>query len=119
MGSPTLVTIGHSQFLILERSIRSIGPLAHRAVVVASPVVAEEPQRKHSVRRTDAALSIRNDVLVKRDSYGLKHGPELGRGFERPVAVLCDQVEPLEMDSARHPAGSRVAPAVGAVPLLV
>ena len=44
-----------------------ICPLAHGAVVVAGPVVAEEPQREYSVRRTDAPLSIGYDVLVRRD----------------------------------------------------
>ena len=51
-----------------ERGIVAVGPLAHGGVVVLGLVVAHQLQDEHSVRRTDAALSIGVDVLVGRDA---------------------------------------------------
>ena len=53
-----------------QRGVVPVRPLAHRGVVVAGLVVAQQPQREHSVRRTDAALSIGQHVLVGRHSDG-------------------------------------------------
>ena len=81
----------------LERQRRrvSVGPLAHRAVVVPHPIVAEHLQDEESVRRTDSTLSIGDDLLVRRHAQRLQRGPDLGGGFEGLMTVVGHQVEPL------------------------
>ena len=44
----------------------AVCPFAHRAVVVAGFVVAEQFEDEYSVRRTDAALSIGYDFFFRR-----------------------------------------------------
>ncbi len=65
--------------LHLQGRVFHIGPLAHGAIVVLGLAVAEELQDHHTVRRTDAALSIGEDVLVRSNALLRKDPPNLFR----------------------------------------
>lgn len=54
--------------------IITIRPLTHRTIVITHAVVTQQLQDKQSVRRTDATLSIDNDLFVRRDARRLQHG---------------------------------------------
>ena len=62
-GTIRLLTARQGQ-LEFQRCVFAIGPLPHGGVVVLGLVVANQLQDEHTVRRTDAALSIRIDLLV-------------------------------------------------------
>ncbi len=47
-------------------SVVPIRPLTHRSVVVSGPLVAQQIEDEHTVRRTDAALSISDDLFFRR-----------------------------------------------------
>ena len=83
-----------------ERRVLSIRPLTHRAVVVARPLIAEQPQNEYAVRRTDAALSIGYDFLVRRRADLFKHCPKFVRGFDCLMAVIRYKVQPFQVDRA-------------------
>ena len=72
--------------------------------------VAEKPEREYSVRRTDAALSIGYDVLVGRYAPSALQASTLSSeaGLRRAVSVFGYEVEPFEVDCARHAASARV-----------
>ena len=102
-----------------ERRAFAICPFAHRAVVVSCSVVTQELQNKHSVRRTDATLSIGNNLLVRRGSDLFEHCPQIFRRLYRLVTVVCDEVQPFEMNGARYATRPGIPSGVTAVPLTV
>ena len=85
-----------------QRGILAVGPFAHGGVVVLGPVVAHQLQDEHAVRRTDATLSIGYDFLIRCRSDFFKHCPQLVGRLYRLVAVVCDEVQPFEMNGARN-----------------
>ena len=78
-----------------ERRILTVSPLAHRAIIVSRAVVAEQLQDEHSVRRTDAALSIGDDFFFRRRADFFEHSPQLVGRLYRLVAVVRDEVQPF------------------------
>lgn len=104
--------------LDLQRSVLHVGPFAHGAIVVLSVVVSHQLHDEHTVRRSDATLSIRVNVLVRRDAILRQDAPYVSGGLEL-VRVPVHQVEPFQMHRSRYVADSLVAPASAAVPLSV
>ena len=104
--------------LDLQRRVFHVGPFAHGAVVVLGLVVPHQLHDEHTVRRTDTTLSIRVDILVRRDAILRQDAPYVSGGLE-PVGVPVHEVEPLQMHRSRHVPNPLVAPAGAAVPLAV
>ena len=75
-----------------ERCILAVSPLSHRAIIVARALIAEQLQDKHSVRRTDAALSICYDFLVRSCPNFCEHCPEVIGGLYGLMAIVGDEV---------------------------
>ena len=65
-----------------QGSVFLVGPLAHGGVIVLGVFVAEKPKDEYAVRRTDAALSIREYLLVRGDAVLVQYLPDLLWGFE-------------------------------------
>ncbi len=63
-----------------------VGPLTHGGVIVLGLFVAQKPKDEHAVRRTDAALSIREYLLVGGDAVLVQDLPDFLWGFE-PVCL--------------------------------
>ena len=75
-----------------ERRILTVSPLSHRAIIVARAGIAEQLQYEHTVRRTDTALSISYDLLVRSCPYFFEQSPELIGGLYGLVAIVGDEV---------------------------
>ena len=106
------------QGLFLQREVLAIAPFGPGGIVIAHLVKTEQPQGEQSVRRTDAALSIGDDLTLGSDPSLLKHGAEFGRGFEL-FCLGVHIVEPFEMDRAGNPPAALGAPGVFAGPLRI
>ena len=74
-----------------ERCILAVSPLSHRAIIVACALIAEQLQDKHSVRRTDTALSISYDFLVWSCPNFFQHCPEFIGGLYGLMAIVSDE----------------------------
>ena len=70
------------------------------------------------MRRTDAALSIREYLLVGGDTILVQYPADLFGRLE-PVGLPVHQVEPFQVHCAGQVAHTLVAPAGAAVPLAV
>ena len=81
-----------------DRARHVIAPFAPRAVVVANVLEAEQPQDPVSVRRTDATLSIGDDVLIFGDSDVCEHLSQLIGVFDDRDIAPGVEVDPFEVD---------------------
>ena len=98
-----------ARLLGLHRVLERVAVLVPRGVIVRRLVPAEQSQQEVSVRRTDAALSIRRDALVRRDPQLAEHLPQHRGRLQRPHRRL-QRVQPLQMHRPRDaPAALRAA----------
>jgi hypothetical protein len=87
---------------LVERRVAEVRPLTHGSVVVPNVLVAQQRENKHSVRRTDAALSVGDDLLLGVDTRTLEHCPNLGCWLEDTPIVAGHEVEPLDVLRSGH-----------------
>src|SRR3972149_8146901 len=81
----------------LDGRVVAVAPLAPGAVVEPHIVIAQELQREQAVRRTDACLSVGDDLLVRRDAERLQLRLQ-GLGWLEALPLLpVDAVAPLQV----------------------
>ena len=68
--------------LPLDRTGEVVAPFAPGTIIVPCARIPQQLQNEESVRRTDAALSVGDDVLVRGDSYAFQQCPQLVTGLE-------------------------------------
>ena len=102
-----------------ERSTFTVCPFAHRAVVVSRPVITQELENEHSVRRTDSTLSISHNFLVGGRPDFFKHRPKFVCWLDRLMIVISDEVQPFEMNGAGYASRPGISTRVTAIPLAI
>ncbi len=106
------------QSLFFQREVLAIAPFGPGGIVIPYLVKTEQAKGEQSVRRTDATLSIGDDLTLGLDPGLLKHGAKFVRGLEL-FCLGVHIVEPFEMDRAGNPPTPLGAPVVFAGPLRI
>ena len=75
-----------------------VAPEPPRSVKVTDRLNAEKLENPVSVRRTDATLSISNDVLVGSHADICKHLPQFSGFLDRRNVATGVKVDPLKVD---------------------
>ena len=100
-------------------SVVPIRPLTHGAVVISGPPIAQQIEDEHTVRRTDAALSISDDLFFRGHPCRLQHGAKLIGRFDSHYFVFGDKVQPLEVHRIGNSSCTLVATVVGTFPFAI
>src|SRR5205823_12155978 len=104
--------------LPLQRQVFTVAPLSPGSIIVPHPIKTEEPQGEQSVRRTDASLSIGNDLAFWGDPRLSEHGPQFCRRLKF-LGLTVYIVEPFEVHGAGNAATPLGVASIGAGPFLV
>ena len=92
---------------LLDGRVVPVAPVSPGPVVVACPLVAEEFEDEGAVRRTDAALSMGEHLLLRSDPLGGEKTAHLLRWLEH-VRLRIDHLDPLHVAGAGDMAGPLV-----------
>ncbi len=75
--------------LPLDRTGEVVAPLTPGSVIVSCARVPQQLKNEESVRRTDAALSVGDHVLVRGDPYAFQQCSQLATGLEDWYVSVC------------------------------
>jgi hypothetical protein len=102
-----------------DRAGWNFGPFSPRAIVVSHVLETGQLQGPESVRRTDAALSVGYDVLIRRHSYFSEHLSNFFCCSKYRNVATSVEIRPLEVHSSWNTPTTRSASFVRTSPFVV